>query len=114
MFAYGDDITVTNRAQTGTDAYGNPTWTTSSIVCKGAFDPAIGYESVNGQDQMVTQPRALFIDQDAVDVAAVISSTSELTIRGRIYQVDGDAEDFRSPFTGWQAGLVVPLRRTTG
>lgn len=113
-FAYGEPITVTTVTQSGTDDYGDPVTTSTSIVRTGAFAPAIGFESTNGQDQVVSQPQAFFTGQDAVDVAAVIDSASMLTIRGLVYQVDGDPGDWRSPFTGWQAGLVVPLKRTTG
>lgn len=111
---YGDQITVTTRTQTGVDDYGDPVYSTTSITRKGAFAPTIGVENTTGQDQVVAQPQALFTGQAAVEVAAVISSTSALTIRGKSYEVDGDAADWRSPFTGWHAGLVVPLKRTTG
>lgn len=113
-FSYGEPITVTTVTQSGTDDYGDPVTTSTSITRNGAFAPAIGYESTNGQDQVVSQPQALFTGQAAVDVAAVISSTSSLTVRGLVYQVDGDPGDWRSPFTGWHAGLAVPLKRTAG
>lgn len=111
---YGEDITVTTVTQTGTDEYGDPVTSRTSIVRKGAFAPAIGFEKTGGQDQVVSQPQVLFTGQDADDVAAVITSTSEITVRGKTYQVDGEPEDWRSPFTGWHAGLVIPLKRTVG
>ena len=113
-FAYGEDIIVTTRTQTGADDYGDPVYTETTITRKGGFNPAIGIEMTNGQDQVVVQPQAVFTGQDGVDVAAVIDSTSALTIRGKQYEVDGDVEWIRSPFTGWKAGLVAPLKRTTG
>jgi len=110
----GEDITVTTVTQSGTDEYNNPVYSRTSIVRKGAFAPTIGLESTTGQDQVVSQPQVLFTGQDADDVAAVVTSKSEITVRGKTYQVDGEPEDWRSPFTGWHAGLVIPLKRTTG
>lgn len=111
---FGEPITVTTLTQSGTDDYGDPVTASTSIVRTGAFAPAIGSESTNGQDQVVTQPQVFFTGQDADDVAAVIDSASTLTVRGLVYQVDGDPGDWRSPFTGWHAGLTVPLKRTAG
>lgn len=110
----GDEITITTVTTTGTDEYGDPVTSRTSITRTGAFAPAVGTESTTGQDQVISQPQVLFTGQDADDVAAIITSTSEITVRGKTYQVDGDPEDWRSPFTGWHAGLVVPLRRVTG
>lgn len=104
-----EPITVTSRTQSGTDEYGDPTYTTTTLTRDGLFAPAIGFEQTSGQDQVTSQPHVYFTGQDAIDVRAVISSTSELTIRGKTgYQVDGEVADWGD------AGLDVPLQRTVG
>lgn len=90
------------------DDYGNQQTTTTSITRDGLFAPAIGYEATEGQDQVVSQPQALFTGDNADDVAAVVSATSQLTIRGDVYQVDGDPSSWKG------AGLVLPLKKVTG
>lgn len=107
-FPFGDSITVITRTKSGTDAYGNDTFTETSVAVVGAFDPTIGLEQTNGRDTVVTQPQAL------LPYGTVLTSTSVLVIRGDKYEVDGSPDYWRSPFTGWQAGLAVPLKRVTG
>lgn len=109
----GEPITVTTRTQTGVDDYGDPVYSTTSITRSGAFAPTIGVENTNGQDQVVTQPQVLFTGQAAADVAAVVNSNSQVTVRGKNYEVDGDVPDWVSPYSGQRAGLQVPLKRTT-
>lgn len=114
-FAFGEQITVTTRTQQVDDSgdpvyddYGNPVHDTSTVVVVGAFDPAIGFERTDGMDQVQVQPTAYLPSGTAVD------STSKLTIRGLDYEVDGDVESWRSPFTGWRPGIQAPLKRVTG
>lgn len=43
-----------------------------------------------------------------------IGPHDRLDVRGEVYEVDGEVADWRSPFTGWQPGIVVNLRRVEG
>lgn len=115
MTSFGEPITVTTRAKQVDadgnpvlDEFNNPVYLTTSVTVSGAFAPAIGYETTNSQDQVVTQPTAY------LPAGMVVTSLSKLTIRGQDYEVDGDPQDWRSPFTGWAPGIVVPLKRTSG
>lgn len=110
---FAEAITATARTASGVDAYGNDTFTESTLVRYGAFDPAIGYETMTGREMVSSQPQALFTGQEAVDMASFLTSSSTLTIRGAIYDVDGSPSDWRSPFTG-RRGLQVPLHRVAG
>lgn len=104
----GEPITVTSRTQTGSDEYGDPIYMVTTVTVTGVLAPAIGAETTSGQDQVITQPTAF------LPAGTVVDSLSKLTIRGVDYEVDGTPEDWRSPFTGWQPGIVVPLKRVTG
>jgi hypothetical protein len=103
-FPFGDPITIITRAKSGVDSYGDDVFTESSVTVSGAFDPAIGIESLGAGDTVVTQPQAL------LPYGTVVSSNSVLLIRGLRYEVDGTPNDWSSPFTGWAAGVAVPLR----
>lgn len=37
--------------------------------------------------------------------------TDRLEVRGQVYEVEGEVGVWRSPFTGWQPGVEVALRR---
>lgn len=110
----GEPVTITTRTQTGTDAYGSPIYATTSITRRGVFAPSTGVENVNGEDRVVSQPQVLFTGQAAADVAAIVDSSSQVTVRGRAYEVDGEPADWRFQFSGRRAGVQVPLKRTTG
>lgn len=108
MFPYGEPIVVTTRTQNGWDADGNPAYDETTVTVAGAFDPAIGFEQTNGQDRVQVQPTAY------LPYGTVVDARSKLTIRGADYEVDGDPNQWRSPFTGWSPGVQVPLKKVTG
>lgn len=110
----GEPVTVTTRTQSGTDDYGSPIYTTTSLTRKGAFAPSIGVENTSGGDQVVSQPQLLFTGQDAADIAAIVDSSSQITVRGLDYEVDGEPGDWIGQFSGQRAGLQIPLKRATG
>ena len=107
-FPHGEVVTVVNRTVAGQDAEGNDVYTASSQDYIGAFDPAIGFESTNLEDQVQTQPGVF------LPYVAVVTSYSVIVARGDHYEVDGSPSYWRNPFTGTEAGCQVPLKRVTG
>ena len=43
-----------------------------------------------------------------------VSAEDRFQVRGETYEVDGDPQEYRSPFTGWNPGLPLSLTRVTG
>ena len=107
-FPHGETITLIRRGVIGEDVDGNDVKgeITSEVV--GAFDPAIGFERTGGMDQVSSQPQVL------LPAGTVVGSVDAVMVRGLRYEVDGVANVWNSPFTGWNAGVVVPLKRVTG
>lgn len=85
-------------------------WTTpSTLVLRGAFDPGSSVElSDVARDSVTTQPSFL------TDFGADVRAGDRLTVRGRTWDVDGDPAEYRSPFSGWEAGMVVKLKAVSG
>jgi hypothetical protein len=85
-------------------------WTAPNTApLTGAFDP--GSSTVQfevGRDPVVTQPSFI------TDFGADVRAGDRLTIRGRTWDVDGDPAEYRSPFSGWEAGMVVKLKAVRG
>lgn len=109
IFMFGDPVTITDRVQTGTDAYGDPVFTTTTTTCKGAFSPTDTVENtITGSWQVVDSPNVL------LPPTAVVSTSSAVTVRGRTFQVKGTPALWRNPRTGWNAGLKVYLQTTAG
>jgi len=103
-----DTVTLVGRTVSGQDAYGNDVYTEVQSTVPGVFAPGGSTEQVQGQDMVISQPTVYLpagTDVTAVD-AVIVGSVR--------YDVDGAPSDWRSPFTGWQAGVQVRLKSVTG
>jgi hypothetical protein len=106
----GETILVKRRDQLAVDAYGNPTYTLTTITIK---DALIG---IGTTDEPVDPAR------DAVDAKVTlylpngtqIQDGDVFVVRGSEWLKDGSAEEWISPFPGMETGVVVPLRRRRG
>lgn len=108
-FPFGETITLIHRVITGRDAQGNYVFDeTSTENVSGACSPDLGTEGTSGMDQVSSKPLAY------LPAGTVVASTDALIVRSLKYEVDGSATAWNSPFTGWAAGVVVPLKRVTG
>jgi hypothetical protein len=108
-FQFGESITINRRVLSATpDAYGNDVYVDSPSTVVGAFAPGTTFERLGTGDTITTQPSLYLPSGTAVEGIDWVS------VRGKKYEVDGDPGDWRSPFTGWHAGIVVPLKAVTG
>lgn len=107
-FPFGEPITLVHRTKGAPDTYGNDTWTTTSTTVVGAFNPGGSSESVQGQDVLTVQP-AVYLP-----AGTPLASIDGVQIRGLSYEVDGAPNTWVNPFTGWQPGIEVRLKRVTG
>lgn len=114
MFAHGETATRL-RAAAVTDPYSGEVddrdWSTpDELAIPGCgFDPGGTTELIEvGRAAVLTQP-TLFAPADAD-----IGPADRIEIRSRTWEVDGDPALWRSPFTGWEPGLVVKLRLFEG
>lgn len=104
-------MTVEARLVGVEDAHGNPIESFADpVTIEGcAFDPGGSVETVSpGREVVVTSPRVF------LPAGTFITARSRVTVRGMLYQVEGDPAAWRSPFTGWEPGTVAVLGRTDG
>jgi hypothetical protein len=110
LFPNGELATLHVRTVTGQDAYGNDTYATADVLISGcAFDPGGSTEFTIGGDRVLSQP-TLYLPPDV----AVPTAVDSVSVRGQSYEIDGVPAWYPSPFTGWNPGGVVKLRRVTG
>jgi hypothetical protein len=107
-FPFGQPITLIRRTKGAPDSWGNDTWTTTSTVVSGGFNPGNSVELVQGQDLLTTQPTVML--PPGTPVAAI----DAVQVDGLTYEVDGSPNSPINPFTGWAPGVVVKLKRVTG
>jgi len=74
-----------------------------------AFNPG-------GSSEPVQDARSAVISQPEVyaPAGADVTAGDRLEVRGRVYDVDGEPAGWRSPFTGWEPGMVVALKAVAG
>lgn len=109
MFAYGETITLHSRAVTGQDSRGNDVYGEADTdVADCWFDPGTSGELLQGQDLVTTQPRV------GVPAGTPVTAVDAVTVRGVRYDVAGTPDDWRSPYTGWNPGIVIDLKAVTG
>lgn len=108
IFGYGIPITLIARTKAAPDALGNDTWTTVESTVTGVFDPGGSNEQVQGQDLLTQQPTVY------LPSGTVIGAVDAVRVNGDVYEVDGSPNAPQSPFTAWQPGIVVRLKRVTG
>jgi hypothetical protein len=115
IFTHGETVTR-QRAQTTADPYSTqprPDWkkTPATVDIAGCgFDPGTSAESFAepGRQPITTKPTVY------APYGSDIKAGDRLVVRGVTYDVDGNPADFRSPFSGWEAGMAVSLRVKEG
>jgi hypothetical protein len=93
------------------DAHGNEIESWAAAVSLGiyAFGPGESVEPLTpGYDRVVTTP-TLFVPS-----TAVLTHRDRVTVRGLLFEVDGDMLPFRNPFDPSMDGNSVNLKRVTG
>lgn len=108
-FPFGQTVTLQQRTVTGVDADGNDTYTATSTDVTGcAFNPGPSIETVQGQDMIVDTPTLY------MPAGTVVSAYDRLVVAGVTYEVSGSPNFWKSPFSGWDPGVVVSLKGVSG
>lgn len=107
-FPFGQEITVVRRTRAQPDALGNDTWTSQETVVQGAYNPGSSFELVQGQDLLTVQPTVY------LPAGTPIAASDRVKVDGLTYEVDGSPREWRSPFSAWQPGVEIKLKRVTG
>lgn len=100
------------RATTTTDGHGNVNRAWGSAVATTingcAFAPSASSE--DNSNRALVEADAILYVPSGTDLV----STDRVTVRGTTYDVDGQPEDWRSPYTTRRPGIAVPLRVVDG
>jgi hypothetical protein len=106
-FSHGVMVTITSVTTTD-DGLGNTSETTTETSwgpC--AIAPRYATESTDPRVPPVIVGKTVYGPRVALD------SDDRLVIDGVTYQVDGLPGEWRNPFTGWDAGIEVPVKRAS-
>jgi hypothetical protein len=112
-FPYGDTVQILT-AGTTTDPYSgepSPDWTspTSVDVAGVGVEPRPSGEPLQDARNQVVSGYTLYMP-----AGTAITSANRVVVRGETYDVLGEPAVWRSPFTGWEPGIVVQVERSEG
>jgi hypothetical protein len=108
-FPYGQTVTLISRVVSGTDAYGNDTYSeTSTDISPCVVQPASSTETIQWTDEVATDLTVFMpygTDVEAVDA---------VEINGDRYEVQGDVSSWVSPFSGHTSPIQMRVRKVSG
>jgi hypothetical protein len=112
-FPHGETVQVLT-AGTVADPYSGGTqesWDTpvEAEIVGVAVEPRPSGEPTQDARNAVTSGFTLYMPP-----ATEITAQSRVRVRGEVYNVLGDPAEWRSPFSGWQPGIVVQVERQEG
>lgn len=105
-----EPIIIHRRAESGTDAYGNPTYTTSEILVRDGlfgFDP--GSEPASASEDPVNASLILYLPPKTV-----VLDGDKFEIRGTMWLKDGNQQAWQQVWPGFTPGVVVRVRQVRG
>lgn len=110
MFAHGETVTVITEA-TDADPYSGDAGTAGSEVDV----PGVGVEP-RPSDEPTQDARNAVVSGFTLYLppGTEIGPQNRVQVRGGTYSVLGEPAVWRSPFTGWEPGVVVQCERTEG
>lgn len=114
MFAAGETV-IRQRATLVVDPYSGETeglsWDSpDELSISGCgYNPGGSTEPTDdARNAVITTPEVY------APTGSDVLAGDRLVVRGQTFDVEGDPADWRSPFTGWQAGLVIRLKKVAG
>lgn len=109
-FTNGTTVTVTRRTAGADDAYGNPTYTTTtSTISNCGVAPRQAGDTTDAGRQGVIVGQTLY-----APAGADIQADDVITIAGEDYRIVGDPGAWSSPYTGLDRVVQVALERVEG
>lgn len=92
------------------DQYGDPTGTPDDETLDGCMVAPRTSTDVDGRGRQGVVVGLTLYAPYGTDIVA----TDQLTVDGEPYEIDGEPGPWKSPFSGWEAGIEVALTRAEG
>jgi hypothetical protein len=108
-FTYGTALTLVHRVLSGLDDYGNDTYRDEPETVAGAVvAPQGSFEQVQWTDQVSTTIVAY------LPYGTAVGPLDAILYNGRTYEIQGEPQSFRSPFSNNTAPVEVRAQVVTG
>lgn len=101
-----ESITQTRRSSTSVDSYGQPVFTTTTSSVNAIVSARVSGTNFDADQIVVTDGLTIYLP-----TGHDVQDDDTFTIRGKLYEVDGEAFDWRDGLGSWSPGTVVNLQR---
>ena len=101
-----ESITQTRRSSTSTDSYGQPVFTTTTSTVSATVSARVSGTNFDADQIVVTDGLTIYLP-----TGHDVQDDDTFTIRGKLYEIDGEAFDWRDGLGSWSPGTVVNLQR---
>lgn len=113
-FLHGETV-VRQRGVPFLDPYSNEqTGIDWSDPATATFEHCAVWQDSSVEPTQDARTAVITITSVAFTAGADVLAGDRLLIRGGTYEVQGDPFDWRSPFSGWEPGLVARAQRVEG
>lgn len=101
-----ESITQTRRSSTSTDSYGQPVFTTTTSTVQAYISARISGTNFDADQIVVTDGLTVYLP-----TGTNVQDDDTFTIRGKVYEIDGEAFAWQNGLGSWSPGVVVNLQR---
>jgi SPP1 family predicted phage head-tail adaptor len=101
-----ESITQTRRSSTSVDSYGQPVFTTTTSTVNAIVSARVSGTNFDADQIVLTDGLTIYLP-----TGHDVQDDDTFTIRGKLYEIDGEAFDWRDGLGSWSPGTVVNLQR---
>jgi len=101
-----ESITQTRRNSTSVDSYGQPVYTTTTSTVNAIVSARVSGTNFDADQIVLTDGLTIYLPS-----GHDVQDDDTFTIRGKTYEIDGEAFDWRDGLGSWSPGTVVNLQR---
>jgi len=101
-----ESITQTRRSSTSVDSYGQPVFTTTTSTVNAIVSARVSGTNFDADQIVLTDGLTIYLPSNHD-----VQDDDTFTIRGKVYEQDGEAFDWRDGLGSWSPGTVVNLQR---
>ena len=101
-----ESITRTRRSSTSTDSYGQPVYTTTTATLQAYVSVRVSGTNFDADQIVITDGLTIYLPANTD-----VQDDDTFTIRGKTYEIDGEAFEWKEGLGSWNPGVVVNLQR---
>lgn len=101
-----EDISQVRRSSTSIDSYGQPVFTTVTTTVSALVSARVSGTNFDADQITITDGLTIYLPS-----GTDVQDDDKFIIRGKHYEIDGEAFDWRDGLGSWSPGVVVNLQR---